>query len=87
VGEDYGPVGWLERSYARKDKSRRANPSERELFQLIEQHFSWCKCQEDGTFNTKATSFVSFDDDDYDYSDLAYYYGIPEGEEPPKWIA
>jgi hypothetical protein len=75
---------WLEADFARKKWEQRHNPSERELFQLIDSHYDWCKCQIDGTFNSKATSFVTFDyDDSPDMED----WEIGPDEVPPKWIA
>jgi hypothetical protein len=89
VGEDSGPVGWLERDFFRKEvMGTQANPSERELFQLIEDHYAdWCKCERGGdnglfVFHTKASSEITFD-----WNEYLDEWGIPPDEEPPRWIA
>jgi hypothetical protein len=61
------------------------NPSERELFQLIEDHYAWCKCEwNEGLYasHTKASSEITFE-----WNEYLNEWGIPPDEEPPRWIA
>ena len=83
---DRSAVEWLVQDFAaRKALGIYANPSERELFQLIEDHYGWCKCEGgEGLYasHTKASSEILFD-----YNEYLDEWGIPEDEEPPRWIA
>ena len=78
-------VAWLEQDFTiRKVMGMEGNPSERELFQIIEDHYAWCKCNTglDNAAHTKSSSTITFD-----YNEYLEEWKIPADEEPPKWIA
>src|ERR1022692_1334476 len=78
-------VAWLEQDFTvRKAMGMEENPSERQLFQIIEDHYAWCKCERggDNAAHTKSSSTITFD-----YNEYLEEWQIPSDEEPPRWIA
>ena len=78
-------VAWLEKDFTiREVMGLEANPSERQLFQLIKEHYAWCNCEAPGGFvsHTKSSSTITFD-----YNEYLEEWQIPADERPPRWIA